>query len=169
MKSHSELVKEFTEESKAIKVPERPIPMSPEATRFLAKMMFSEIVEMLESHYSRETARDLAHTLIDEEYKEKSSNHDAHPKSAETQIEEQMDAMVDCWYYALDSAAKHGMNLEPVFQEVHKANMNKRNPESGKFERREDGKVIKPSGWKPANISEVVSNQMKNGGFVEHI
>lgn len=76
-----------------------------------------------------------------------------------------MDAIVDCWYYGLDSAAKHGMNLEPVFQLVHGANMSKRNPVTGQFDRREDGKVIKPDGWRPANVRLEVERQLRYGGF----
>jgi predicted HAD superfamily Cof-like phosphohydrolase len=166
MTSQAELVKQFTEESKGIKVPERPSPMNETSTRFLAKMMISEIVEMLESHHEPEKAREIAHKLIIEDQEEKQGNKKCnYPKPKEIQIEEQMDAMVDCAYYALDSAAKHGMNLDPVFNEVHKANMRKRNPLTGKFERREDGKVIKPEGWQPADIRKVVAEQIQNGGF----
>lgn len=166
MKSHAELVKEFTEESKGIKVPEKPIPMSKESVRFLAKMMMSEVVEMLETYHNKETAKCIAHVLINEDFDEKKDRTpDTLPKSDVQIIEEQMDAMVDCYYYALDSAAKHGMNLEPVFTEVHNANMKKRDPKTGKFIRREDGKVVKPEGWTPANINQVVQQQLAEGGF----
>jgi len=168
--SHSKMVKEFTEESKGIKVPERPVPMSAESVRFLAKMMLSEISEMLESHYNRDTAKLLMHMLINEDFEEKQKQHAGetppqYPKAPEVQIEEQMDAIVDCWYYGLDGAAKHGMNLEPVFQAVHAANMNKRDPQTGQFMRRPDGKVIKPDNWAPADISSIVKSQLDNGSW----
>lgn len=168
--SHSVLVKEFTEESKGIKVPSAPVPMSADSVRFLAKMMLSEISEMLESHHNRETSKLLMHMLINEDFDEKSALHantpePQYPKAPEVQIEEQMDAIVDCWYYGLDGAAKHGMNLEPVFQAVHAANMNKRDPTTGQFMRRPDGKVIKPDNWQPADISQIVANQLNNGAW----
>jgi predicted HAD superfamily Cof-like phosphohydrolase len=171
MHSHSNLVKNFTEESKGIQTPRRPIPMSKESVRFLAKMMISEIVEMLESVESRRDAVSLAHILIDEDNAEKLAmmTSKVEEETKETNdakiIEAQADAIVDCWYYGLDSAAKHGINLEPIFQLVHGANMAKRNPETGLFERREDGKVIKPNGWTPADVLSEVDRQMKNGGF----
>lgn len=167
MKTHAELVKEFTEESKGIKVPTRPMPMSEDSVRFLAKMMMSEIVEMIESVMPKEQAYALAHDLLQEDMKEKGLIHIRTPeqKTTITQIEEQMDAMVDCWYYALDSAAKHGMNLEPVFQKVHMANMAKRDPQTGTFIRREDGKVIKPADWKPADIESEVKRQLEHGSW----
>ena len=169
MKSHSQLVKEFTEESKGIKVPERPIPMETKSVRFLAKMMFSEIIELLESVYPNEDAVKVAHELIVEDQVEKRTLHGGvlppTPQTNVEKIEAQMDAIVDCWYYGLDSAAKHGMNLETVFLLVHKANMDKRNPVTGKFERRDDGKVIKPAGWQPADIRSEVEKQLAEGGF----
>ena len=169
MKSHSELVKEFTEESKNIKVPERPTPMSYESTKFLAKMMMSEIVEMLETYEPRAKALVTAKQLLDEDFAEKEAlNRPAmtYPLTDEQKIADQMDAMVDSYYYSLDSAAKHGMNLEPIFQAVHQANMNKRNPETGKFERRADNKVIKPPGWVTADIDKIVNDQITNGSWM---
>ena len=69
---------------------------------------------------------------------------------------EQADAMVDAWYYMLNASCKNGIDLSKVFDEVHKANMNKRDPITNEFIRRADGKVLKPPGWKPANIRNVV-------------
>ena len=48
------------------------------------------------------------------------------------------------------------MNLSAVFGVVHGANMAKRNPATGKFEKREsDGKIIKPPGWSPPDVDVV--------------
>jgi predicted HAD superfamily Cof-like phosphohydrolase len=59
----------------------------------------------------------------------------------------QADALVDVYYYSLNAAAKNGFNISAVFGIVHAANMAKRDPATGKFLKREDGKIIKPSGW----------------------
>jgi predicted HAD superfamily Cof-like phosphohydrolase len=167
--SHSKMVKEFTEQSKGIQVPGKPIPIENDRLRFIAKMMLSEIVELLESGYQPDEARALAHTLLTEDRDEKLALGPRVPRSYplpdEQRIEEQMDAMVDCWYYSLDTAAKHGMNLDPVFNLVHAANMAKRNPETGQFERRPDGKVIKPAGWREADITSEVHRQLTHGAW----
>jgi predicted HAD superfamily Cof-like phosphohydrolase len=80
-------------------------------------------------------------------------------------IVEQADALVDAIYYLCDCAAKHGMNLDPLFEIVHRANMTK--IVDGKIIRREDGKILKPEGWqdpKPILESEM-ERQSKLGSF----
>lgn len=48
-----------------------------------------------------------------------------------------------------------GLPFGAMFREIHAANMRKVGPD-GKVMRREDGKVLKPAGWKPANKLGVV-------------
>jgi predicted HAD superfamily Cof-like phosphohydrolase len=166
-KPHIELVKEFTEESKGIVVPDRPRVIDRDGVRFIAKMMMSEIVELLQSHYSGESGYAVAKELLDEDAAEKRAlgSRAVVLETDEQRIEAQMDALVDCEYYGLDCAAKHGMNLEPVFQLVHAANMAKRNPTTGQFERRPDGKVIKPPGWQEADLTSEVRRQLRDGSW----
>ena len=52
--------------------------------------------------------------------------------------------LVDSYYYSLKCCCKKGINLSNIFEVVHKANMDKRDPLTGKFLKREDGKIIKP-------------------------
>ena len=53
------------------------------------------------------------------------------------------------------------MNLSAVFGVVHGANMAKRNPATGKFEKREsDGKIIKPPGWSPPDVEGELKRQL---------
>lgn len=59
----------------------------------------------------------------------------------------QADALVDVYYYSLNAAAKKGVNLSSIFSIVHSANMAKRDPKTGVFLKRADGKIIKPEGW----------------------
>jgi predicted HAD superfamily Cof-like phosphohydrolase len=79
-------------------------------------------------------------------------------------ISDQIDAMVDAYYYMLDTAGKHGMNLSKVFQIVHAANMAKRHKD-GKFHRRNDGKIMKPPGWTTPNIKKEIIRQTEMGSF----
>lgn len=80
-------------------------------------------------------------------------------------IGEQGDALVDSYYYSLNAAAKKGINLSKIFYLVHKANMDKRDPITKKFIKREDGKIIKPIGWKEPNITEEIERQTKEHSF----
>lgn len=78
---------------------------------------------------------------------------------------EQVDAIVDSYYYSLNAAAKCGMNASSVFNLVHGANMAKRDPESGKFLKRADGKIIKPKGWTAPDVRKELQRQIDNGAW----
>lgn len=73
--------------------------------------------------------------------------------------------MVDVYYYSLNAAAKKGVNLSSLFGVVHAANMAKRDPASGQFLKREDGKILKPAGWAPPDVAGEVRRQMKEGAW----
>ena len=81
-------------------------------------------------------------------------------------IAAQFDALVDAWYYSLNVAARHGVNLSRIFTVVHAANMAKRDPSTGKFLHREsDGKIIKPAGWKEPDIEGEITRQLLEGAW----
>ncbi|MCH2175885.1 MAG: HAD family hydrolase [Lentisphaeria bacterium] len=81
-------------------------------------------------------------------------------------ITEQADALVDAIYYICDTAARHGMNLDPLFDIVHQANMSK--VVEGKVIRREDGKILKPAGWEDPGpkLDVEVERQVNEGSFI---
>merc|ERR1719421_1378628 len=81
------------------------------------------------------------------------------------QVAGQADALVDIEYYMLNCAAKKGFNMSAIFGVVHAANMAKRNPATGKFEKRADGKIIKPPGWQPPNVEGEVARQHAEGSW----
>lgn len=62
-----------------------------------------------------------------------------------TDITGQADALVDATYYIHDQAVRSGIDLDPLFSIVSKANQSK--IVDGKVIRREDGKILKPAGW----------------------
>jgi len=66
------------------------------------------------------------------------------------------DALADVCVIALGTAHAYGIPLDAVWQEVHRSNMGKRNPDTGEIEKRPDGKVIKPDGWTPPDIKGVL-------------
>ena len=80
-------------------------------------------------------------------------------------VDEQADALVDAIYYLLDSAVRHGINLDPIFDIVHQANMNK--IVNGKVLRREDGKILKPPGWQDPGVllNKEIDRQKQKGAF----
>merc|ERR1712039_257030 len=80
-------------------------------------------------------------------------------------VAEQADALVDIEYYMLNCAAKQGFNMSSIFGVVHAADMAKRNPETGRFEKNKDGKVIKPLGWKPPNVEGELLRQFTEGSW----
>lgn len=64
--------------------------------------------------------------------------------------------LADLIYVALFAAAVFGIPLHRVWDEIQAANMRKVDPETGKLQRREDGKILKPEGWYPADIKKAV-------------
>lgn len=130
--------------------PNTPRPMTKEETHFITKMMLDEIMELM--------------VTVEPEYKvamikmigaSRDLKYDPELKGDELAAD-QGDALVDSNYYALNAAVKCGIQLDKIFDTVHSANMAKCDPVSGKFNRREDGKILKPKGWKSPDIVEVV-------------
>ena len=62
-------------------------------------------------------------------------------------LPEIVDALCDLLYVTYGSGVALGIDLEPFFAEVHRANMTK----AGGY-RRADGKWMKPAGWLPPDI-----------------
>ena len=64
------------------------------------------------------------------------------------------DALADIIYIACGTAVSYGIPLDEIFEEVHASNMAKL--VDGKVIRRADGKIQKPEGWQPPNISAIL-------------
>lgn len=63
--------------------------------------------------------------------------------------------LADVVYVAYGTAHSLGIPLDAVIAEVHAANMRKFGPD-GKPVLRDDGKVLKPPGWQPADVERVL-------------
>jgi predicted HAD superfamily Cof-like phosphohydrolase len=63
--------------------------------------------------------------------------------------------LADLVYVVIGTAIQYGIPFDAVFAEVHRANMSKLGPD-GVPVLREDGKIIKPFGFKPADLSAVL-------------
>lgn len=68
--------------------------------------------------------------------------------------------LADIIYIACGTAVSYGIDLDKVFNAIHEANMNKL--VDGKVLKNEHGKVIKPEGWKPADIKKILFNVDNN-------
>jgi len=66
--------------------------------------------------------------------------------------------LADLLYVTYGAALEWGIDLVAVMDAVHASNMAKVGPD-GKVMRRDDGKVVKPSGWQEPDIDAVLRDQ----------
>jgi predicted HAD superfamily Cof-like phosphohydrolase len=86
-------------------------------------------------------------SLIKEEYKEL---RDAVKAKDEVEI---LDALIDLMGVTVGTAHAMGYDAEGAWNEVMKTNFAKIDPETGTVRRREDGKILKPEGWKAPELA----------------
>lgn len=67
-----------------------------------------------------------------------------------------IDAICDLLYVTYGAAIALGIDIDPFFAEVHRSNMSKLDPETGMATYRNDGKVIKPPTYSPADIKSLM-------------
>lgn len=68
-------------------------------------------------------------------------------------LTEQVDALIDLIYFALGTLTLMGVNPEPIFDIVSRANLGKIQPD-GTVLRNEQGKILKPEGWNERHAPE---------------
>lgn len=139
-------------------IPDEPKVMSSEKIHFTAKMVIDELLEL----YASSTTPDIAKKDMIRILK----NAKDVPKEPEPTVTSQADALCDILCYLGHQAAIHGYDLDSVLEEVHSANMKKRDPITKKFLRRpEDNKVIKPQNWIGPDISKALYQKNKKSEF----
>jgi len=89
-------------------------------------------------------------SLIDEEYDELLDAVLAQDKV------EQLDALVDILVVTMGAIRAAGWDGEAAWDEVMNTNFAKIDPKTGKVNKREDGKVLKPEGWKAPELSQFI-------------
>ena len=72
-------------------------------------------------------------------------------------ITEAYDATIDMLVFAIGNGVAMGTDLQPGWDEVHTSNMAKFGP-GGSI--REDGKVMKPPGWKKPDLASIIAIQL---------
>ena len=65
---------------------------------------------------------------------------------------EQLDALIDILVVTVGAIHSMGADAEGAWKEVMKTNFAKIDHDTGKVRKREDGKVLKPTGWVPPNL-----------------
>jgi predicted HAD superfamily Cof-like phosphohydrolase len=91
-----------------------------------------------------EAQYNLYKSLIDEEFKELQSAYD---------MEAELDALIDILVVTIGAIHSAGFDAEGAWKEVMGTNFAKIDHETGKVRKREDGKVLKPVGWTPPNLT----------------
>jgi predicted HAD superfamily Cof-like phosphohydrolase len=93
---------------------------------------------------------ELYKKLIDEEYEEFLE------AVSERDDVEEIDACFDMMWVIVGYMKSRGWDCENIWDEGAKSNLSKIDPVSGKVIRREDGKILKPEGWKPPDFTKFV-------------
>lgn len=71
---------------------------------------------------------------------------------------EQLDALVDILVVTIGAIRAAGWDGEGAWEEVMRTNFAKIDPHTGKVNKREDGKVLKPEGWEPPRLAKYVGD-----------
>ena len=69
---------------------------------------------------------------------------------------EQLDALVDILVVTMGAIRAGGFDGEGAWKEVMDTNFAKIDAETGKVRKREDGKVLKPEGWKAPELAQFI-------------
>jgi len=139
-------VLQFTEQSSQIKCPYNPTLMNLEAVTFIIKMILSEMIELAETaSVSPQAALQLVKQCR---------------LTTGNQISNNTNDQLECFKKIFDAIYRldktYGLKFQKCFDAVHEANMDKRDPITKEFLRREDGKIIKRPGWQPVNLEKVI-------------
>ena len=76
-------------------------------------------------------------------------------REAQSQIDE-LDALTDILVVTIGAIHSMGADGEGAWNEVMRTNFAKIDSETGKVRKREDGKVLKPEGWTPPNLTPYI-------------
>lgn len=98
----------------------------------------------------RSDQSNLYMNLIREEFCEMMN---AETESNDTEI---CDACFDLIWVVVGYMHSRGWNCEDIWDEGSQSNLSKIDHETGRVIRREDGKILKPDGWKPPNFEKFV-------------
>ena len=100
-----------------------------------------------------ETQFNLYTSLIQEEVDELwTANAAADPKEC-------LDALIDILVVTVGAIHSLGADGEGAWNEVMRTNFAKIDPATGRVNKREDGKVLKPEGWQPPELDQFLQTR----------
>jgi predicted HAD superfamily Cof-like phosphohydrolase len=94
---------------------------------------------------------DLYLKLIQEEVSELQTAVD------QNDLVEQLDALIDIMVVTVGAVQSLGVDGEGAWKEVMSTNFAKIDSLTGRVRKREDGKVLKPTGWRPPELSKYIN------------
>jgi predicted HAD superfamily Cof-like phosphohydrolase len=72
---------------------------------------------------------------------------------------EQLDALIDIIVVTVGAVQSLGVDAEGAWKEVMSTNFSKIDSLTGRVRKREDGKVLKPTGWQPPQLSKYINRE----------
>jgi predicted HAD superfamily Cof-like phosphohydrolase len=72
---------------------------------------------------------------------------------------EQLDALIDIMVVTVGAVQSLGVDGEGAWKEVMSTNFAKIDSLTGRVRKREDGKVLKPVGWRPPELSKYINKE----------
>ena len=100
-----------------------------------------------------ESQYNMYKSLIEEEFKELQESYD---------MEAELDALIDILVVTIGAIHSAGFDAEGAWKEVMSTNFAKIDKVTGKVRKREDGKVLKPVGWTPPNLTPFLKKGNNN-------
>lgn len=93
------------------------------------------------------------------------------PAFLEQNLLEMYDAGIDVLVYVIGALSNAGLDIEPGFREIHRSNMSKMDPETGKAIKagpndpsgEPEGKVLKGPNYSPPNLHPIINEQFNFG------
>jgi predicted HAD superfamily Cof-like phosphohydrolase len=114
--------------------------------------MYNDVVKFIEACDQKPSSEtnELYSRLINEEFTEFCL-----AKAQEDEVE-QLDACMDMIWVILGFCHMKGFNVAGAWNEVSKSNLCKIDSKTGKVIKRHDGKILKPDGWLPPDLSKFI-------------
>ena len=72
---------------------------------------------------------------------------------------ETLDALIDIMVVTIGALQSLGVDAEGAWKEVMSTNFAKIDSLTGRVRKREDGKVLKPTGWQPPQLSKYINKE----------
>ena len=72
---------------------------------------------------------------------------------------EQLDALIDIMVVTVGAVQSLGVDAEGAWKEVMSTNFSKIDSLTGRVRKREDGKVLKPTGWQPPQLAKYINKE----------